>query len=71
MTKNVQVKVKSFGFSPEINLIDTVSKQTTARLQLIKVELNPPLGGPYERRRAGLLVKVLNLIIPVEGREWN
>jgi hypothetical protein len=29
---------QAFGFSPEINLIDTVAKQATARLHLFKVE---------------------------------
>jgi hypothetical protein len=35
--QNIREK-QAFEFSPEINLIDTVAKQATARLHLIKVE---------------------------------
>jgi hypothetical protein len=35
--QNIREK-QAFGFSPEINLIDTVAKQATAKFYLFKVE---------------------------------
>lgn len=67
MRTNIR-EIKSRGFSREINLIDTVPKQATARLHVFKVELNPPLGGPHERRRAGFLVLMAKTFGPIGVR---
>ena len=68
MTKQHIREKQAFRFSPEINLIDTVAKQATARFHLFEVEKTPPLRGPHERRRAGFLVLMARTFRPIGVR---